>query len=367
MARQSRRASIFGISALQRELPTAPTVDLADLNARRDRLTAAAAPAVAACVGVVLILSSIFRLHPLDAERALVAAVGCVALGSVLLLAAVVMATRGVADSGHAATLLVLLVAAVALCGSMLAMRTLILTAYVQLLIVIAGPVLLRITPFVSALVGIWALWLGLTAALVPEVDAAGWLLAMLAATVISVVLHSMRTDALRALGSSLLTAASQTVHDPLTGLLNRRGMDLVGHEAVALATRAREPVTCTVIDIDGLSRVNDAAGRAAGDRVIVAVADALSDTFRAADVIARWGSDDFVVLAVGSGPELAEIGSRLTRRLASDPDLPSVSLGRAVHLPWQDETLEEVLQRADQERLRTKTLARAHSDKGRE
>lgn len=363
MARQSRRTSLIGISVMQRELPAVPTIDLADLNARRDRLTAAAAPAVSGAVGVVLMLSAVFRLHPLEAQQGMVGAVTCAVVGAALVLSGVVMAVRGVAGSGHAAVLLVLVVAALALCGAMLVMGTVALTAYVLLLLVIAGPVLLRITPYLTALIAIWTLWLGLTAALVPEADASGWFPAMLAATVVSVLLHSMRTDALRALGASLHQAESLAVHDPLTGLLNRRGLAMVGEEAAALADRARQPITCTFVDIDGLKQVNDAAGHEAGDRVIVAVADALTDTFRSADVIARWGGDEFVVLAVGSGPELAEITARLDRRLASDPAHPRVTLGRAVHLPWLAETLDDVLLRADEEMYRTKGLTRAHTE----
>ena len=363
MARHSTRTSFIGVSSLQRELHAPPTIDLADLNARRDRLTAASAPTVAAAVGVLLILSTVLRLRPVDGQQGMVGVVVCATVGAALLLAGVVMAVRGVAGSGHAAVLLVLLVAAVALCGSMLAMNTLALTAYVQLLVVIAGPVLLRMTPFVVALVSIWCLWLGLTAALVDDVDAPGWFLAMIAATVVSVLLHSMRTDALRALGASLFRAEALAVHDSLTGLLNRRGLMMVGEEAVELAERGREPVTCTFIDIDGLKLVNDTEGHEAGDRVIVAVADAMTETVRSADVIARWGGDEFVVLAVGPGPELATIEQRLMRTLEADPAHPRVSLGRAVLLPWQEDTLEDALQRADQEMYRNKALARARAE----
>ena len=58
----------------------------------------------------------------------------------------------------------------------------------------------------------------------------------MLAATVVSVVLHTMRTDTLRALGSALMSAEAQAVRDPLSGLLNRRGLAVVGEEVLALA-----------------------------------------------------------------------------------------------------------------------------------
>lgn len=367
------RIRIPGFSSLE---PAAdarlPRLDPAELNERRDRVGAATLPLLTAAIGVMLLLSSFFRLQPLDSAAGLWGAGLSGVAGSVLMIAAIVMARNGAIASVHTASLTVLVSAALVLAVAMLATGSLSHTAYVQLLLVVAGPVLLRPAWYAMGLMSIWALWLGVAAALSGTTDASGWLLAMLAATVISVVLHAMRTDTLQAMGSALLSAEAQAVRDPLSGLLNRRGLAVVGDEVLALARRAREPLCCTFVDIDGLKRVNDDHGHDVGDSVIVEVAETLLSVFREADVIARWGGDEFVVLAMGSGPRIEDVERRLRRRLAEtgfgggEHWQPSLSCGRVVHMPWQDETLDQITERADREMYRLRRLRRAQAaDRG--
>lgn len=348
----------------------APAVATAELNERRDAVTAAALPMLSAAIGVMLLLSSFFRLQPLDTAPRLVGAGLSGLVGAGLVVAAIVLARRDPTTIGsiQAASLTVIVIGALTLCIAMVAMGTLAHTTYVELLLVVAGPVLLRPGWYAAALGAIWALWLGVAAALSGTTDASGWLLAMLAATVVSVVLHTMRTDTLRVLGSALMSAEAQAVRDPLTGLLNRRGMAVVGEEVLALAKRGREPLSCTFIDIDGLKEVNDHHGHEMGDAVIVAVAESLHAVFREADVVARWGGDEFVILAMGAGPRVEDLERRLEQRLG-DADVviagkwrPAVSCGRVVHMPYQDESVEDITERADQEMYRRRRLRRAQT-----
>jgi diguanylate cyclase (GGDEF)-like protein len=95
---------------------------------------------------------------------------------------------------------------------------------------------------------------------------------------------------------------------DPLTGLVNRRGA------AASLADAAGRPVGESValllIDLDGFKDVNDSRGHLAGDAVLQRVAAALRTAARTEDVIARWGGDEFVVVAAldhGRAVALAE------------------------------------------------------------
>ena len=87
---------------------------------------------------------------------------------------------------------------------------------------------------------------------------------------------------------------------DALTGLLNRRGFDLLSEQAVAQAARAGQGVGVIYGDMDGLKAINDELGHAAGDQALRDMATVLRVTLRSADVIARMGGDEFVVLAVG-------------------------------------------------------------------
>ena len=84
---------------------------------------------------------------------------------------------------------------------------------------------------------------------------------------------------------------------DPLTGALNRRGFARELERAMAFRKRYGTPVSLILFDIDGLKRVNDRHGHAAGDAVIAGVARALKRNLRASDSVARLGGDEFGVL----------------------------------------------------------------------
>lgn len=80
---------------------------------------------------------------------------------------------------------------------------------------------------------------------------------------------------------------------DPLTGLLNRRGL-----QAALNSMRAEEqPITLCLFDLDDLKKVNDTYGHETGDRVILAFADLLRQHTRTADIQCRYGGDEFAVI----------------------------------------------------------------------
>lgn len=91
------------------------------------------------------------------------------------------------------------------------------------------------------------------------------------------------------------LISLAQT--DPLTGLPNRRGLDIALCAALPRA-RADQLVAVYVLDLDGFKPVNDLHGHAVGDGLLVAVAQRLRGHLRQADLIARLGGDEFVVMA---------------------------------------------------------------------
>jgi diguanylate cyclase (GGDEF)-like protein len=93
-----------------------------------------------------------------------------------------------------------------------------------------------------------------------------------------------------------------EAVTDPLTGLYNRRGMEVFSDHFIRLARREDKVVLVVAVDIDGLKPINDRLGHEAGDAMIKGAAKVLQDVFRRSDVCARIGGDEFVVLAVSSG-----------------------------------------------------------------
>jgi two-component system, cell cycle response regulator len=111
------------------------------------------------------------------------------------------------------------------------------------------------------------------------------------AAELLARVRAALRTNAVR----SRLAAEAAT--DPLTGLLNRRQLELRLAETVALAHRHGRPVSALMIDLDHFKRVNDSYGHASGDQVLRDVSARIRDACRISDVVARYGGEEFVVV----------------------------------------------------------------------
>jgi diguanylate cyclase (GGDEF)-like protein/PAS domain S-box-containing protein len=90
---------------------------------------------------------------------------------------------------------------------------------------------------------------------------------------------------------------------DPLTGLLNRRGLEDAVDRRLCEAAAAGRPDVLLYLDLDGFKAINDCCGHAEGDVALCAMADVLRRTVRAGDAIARLGGDEFVIYAP-AGPE---------------------------------------------------------------
>jgi GGDEF domain-containing protein len=94
---------------------------------------------------------------------------------------------------------------------------------------------------------------------------------------------------------------------DPLTGLLNRKGLAPAAERAFTLADRTGIPLTIGLIDLDHFKQVNDRDGHAAGDRLLVRMTRTWSEELQAGDIFSRLGGDEFLVVLVGSDDEEAK------------------------------------------------------------
>lgn len=106
------------------------------------------------------------------------------------------------------------------------------------------------------------------------------------------------------------------TTRDPLTGVLNRRGLD----DALALHFADRDAVALTLleVDVDHFKRVNDDYGHVMGDQVLHAVATVLAARVRGKDFVARVGGEEFLVGCTGDDPGVAQhLGERLRASVA--------------------------------------------------
>ncbi len=107
---------------------------------------------------------------------------------------------------------------------------------------------------------------------------------------------------------------------DPLTGLLNRRGLEKAADRLIAAAGARGETVAALVFDIDHFKRVNDTHGHELGDETLRALGRILADRFGGeAGLAGRLGGEEFVALVALRNPRAAEVAAEAARLAFSD------------------------------------------------
>jgi len=143
--------------------------------------------------------------------------------------------------------------------------------------------------------------------------------------------------------------------HDPLTGLPNRTSMQQRLALAIEFAKRNRKKLAVMLVDLDDFKRINDGRGHPVGDHVLVAIAGRLRASVRGSDTVARYGGDEFVVLA--GELDRAQDASHIAEKIADMVSVPlsidgtvekiGCSIGISLY-PDDAEVAEVLIERAD-------------------
>lgn len=195
----------------------------------------------------------------------------------------------------------------------------------------------------------------------------------VLAITVLTVSMLASRLSRLRErlrrqkhdLGQALARVQELSTRDELTGLVNRRHMLELIEQERQRCVRSGRTFCVALIDIDHFKQVNDVTGHAAGDDVLRAFARESLAVVRMADVLARWGGDEFVLMLADARAPLARAGlERLRSRVAalvlraSGRDLRiTLSIGLTEHIAG--ESVPQALDRADRALYEAKAQGR--------
>ncbi|MCR4391788.1 MAG: diguanylate cyclase [Candidatus Acetothermia bacterium] len=143
-------------------------------------------------------------------------------------------------------------------------------------------------------------------------------------------------------------------IHDPLTGLYNRRYLTEVIERELERSRRYGHPLTLLMLDLDHFRTVNNRFGHKRGDEVLREISDLLVKNVRSADMVFRYGGDEFMVLMPETGSRAEEVVSRLREAVrewsqSSGFDFEiGISVGMSVWRPEDGRRVEDVLEEAD-------------------
>ena len=161
-------------------------------------------------------------------------------------------------------------------------------------------------------------------------------------------------TRSIEAMRDELEQVKAMLHQDPLTGTLNRRGIDEAFRQEASRCDRHDVRLCVAIIDLDNFKSINDTLGHQSGDNVLVHIAEVVRATLRPTDRIGRFGGEEFLILLPETElSESAGVLARIKRELAAKPliekDQPlKITFSGGIAERAEREPLEALLARAD-------------------
>lgn len=184
----------------------------------------------------------------------------------------------------------------------------------------------------------------------------------LLICLVVSTIIITLVSLALRRYQRRISALATT---DLLTELPNRRGFDMLASQAVQEARRNQGTLCALMLDLDNFKQLNDSHGHMAGDEMLRHFAGQLRNSVRLADIICRWGGEEFILLLKDTTPEQArELGEKIRQKTEqSSINFNGVQLHVTTSIGLTqlhaDESLEQLIARADRALYRAKQSGR--------
>lgn len=193
-------------------------------------------------------------------------------------------------------------------------------------------------------------------------VHALSLLMATLIIVIVAMGLVLMSKERADALNRNL------ALQDELTGLHNRRSIQRLLDQQLAMLARGRRPLAVLLIDVDHFKRINDTHGHLSGDLALREIGACLLGRLRGQDLVGRWGGEEFIALlpdtGIGGARKLAEQLRRAVEQLQVvslvGKQMPlTVSIGLCTRVPDDEATREDVIALADRALYQAKQSGR--------
>jgi len=172
-------------------------------------------------------------------------------------------------------------------------------------------------------------------------------------------ILVAQRTKELQIKTEEMIILANQ---DPLTGLANRRKFNEILHQEYNRYIRCKVPFCLIMIDIDNFKRINDNYGHDIGDEVIVNFSKLVSNQIRKTDVIARWGGEEFSIIAIETTDDSVRSLTEKIRNVINSVQhnkVGSVTASIGVTCSKDKNSLETIIKHADDALFQAKNNGR--------